>query len=367
MAYNFNTKMDLQGKKIAALLSGGVDSSVAVYELIRRGLKPDCFYIKIGPEEDEQLSCTSEEDIEMATAVAKRYGCALTIIDCHREYWEGVTRYTMEKVKAGLTPNPDVMCNRLIKFGAFNEKAGCNYDLIATGHYAQTEVDGDKIWLTTSPDPVKDQTDFLAQIHKWQLRKALFPIGGYIKDEVRAIAAREHIVSADRKDSQGICFLGKINYNDYVRRYLGECPGDVVELETGRRIGSHRGLWFHTIGQRHGLGFGGGPWYAVKKDVSANILYVSRGYNPAAVYKKEFAVRDFHFLTEDPWTGKDGINITFKIRHTPEFRAGCMHRTGEDSFIVSTDKPLHGVAPGQFCVVYDELHHRCIGSAEITV
>ena len=167
---------NIEDKRIAVLLSGGVDSSVVVYELARQGLHPDCFYIKIGPEEQEEWDCNSEEDMEMATVVAQRYGCRLEVVDCHREYWDQVTRYTMEKVRAGFTPNPDVMCNRLIKFGAFDEKRGHDYDLIATGHYAQTEwIDGRK-WLTTSPDPVKDQTDFLAQIHPWQLKKALFPL-----------------------------------------------------------------------------------------------------------------------------------------------------------------------------------------------
>ena len=268
---------EIKDKRIAVLLSGGVDSSVVVYELTRMGLKPDCFYIKIGPEEQEEWDCTSEEDLEMATAVAGRFGCRLQVIDCHREYWDQVTRYTMEKVKAGYTPNPDVMCNRLIKFGAFDEKMGHNYDLIATGHYAQTEIIDGRKWLCTSPDPVKDQTDFLAQIYDWQLRKALFPIGHYEKDEVRQIAEREHLVNARRRDSQGICFLGQIDYNEYIRRYLGENPGDVIEWETGKRIGGHRGLWFHTIGQRKGLGLGGGPWFVIKKDVDKNILYASHG------------------------------------------------------------------------------------------
>ena len=262
---------NLENKRIALLLSGGVDSSVVLHELCEKGVKPDCFYIKIGPEEDEEWDCSSEEDMEMATAVAARYGCRLEVVDCHKEYWDQVTRYTMDKVRAGLTPNPDVMCNRLIKFGAFDEKAGHDYDLIATGHYAQTEIEDGKKWLVTAPDPVKDQTDFLAQIETWQLKKALFPIGHYMKEEVRAIAEREHLVNARRKDSQGICFLGKINYNDYIRRYLGDNPGEVLEWETGKLIGKHRGLWFHTIGQRHGLGFGGGPWYVVKKDVEKNV------------------------------------------------------------------------------------------------
>ena len=131
--------MNLQDKKIAVLLSGGVDSSVVLYQLVSQGLKPDCFYIKIGPEEEEEWDCSSEEDLEMATSVARKYGCRLEVIDCHREYWDQVTRYTMDKVRAGLTPNPDVMCNRLIKFGAFDQKRGHDYDLIATGHYARTE------------------------------------------------------------------------------------------------------------------------------------------------------------------------------------------------------------------------------------
>ena len=354
---------ELKDKSVAVLLSGGVDSAVAVYELAKLGLRPDCFYIKIGPEEEKEWDCSSEEDVEMAASVAKKYGCRLQIVDCHREYWEGVTRYTMEKVKAGFTPNPDVMCNRLIKFGAFDEKVGRDYDLIATGHYAQTEIIDGRKWLVTGLDPVKDQTDFLAQLYDWQLRKAVFPIGHYMKDDVRRIAESEHLVNARRKDSQGICFLGKINYNEYIRRYLGEQPGDVLEIETNRVIGRHKGLWFHTIGQRHGLGFGGGPWFVVKKDVRENILFVSKGYDPASAYKRDFAVHDFHFLTEKV----DLQRVTFKIRHTPEFHSAVMESIDADRYIVHSDTDIHGVAPGQFCVVYDERHHRCLGSGEITV
>lgn len=354
---------NLQDKKIAVLLSGGVDSSVVLYELVQQGLHPDCFYIKIGPEQEEEWDCSSEEDLEMATAVAHRFGCKLEVIDCHKEYWDQVTKYTMDKVKAGFTPNPDVMCNRLIKFGAFHDKKGKDYDLIATGHYAQTEIINGKKWLVTSPDPVKDQTDFLAQIYDWQLKKAIFPIGHFQKDEVRVIAEREHLINAKRKDSQGICFLGKINYNDYIRKYLGENIGEVLELQTNKRIGQHKGLWFYTIGQRHGLGFGGGPWFVVKKDVSNNILYVSKGYEPSSAFKSEFGVSDFHFLTEEV----DLSNVTLKIRHTPEFHKARMEKINDNEYRLYSECPIHGVAPGQFCVVYDEEHHRCIGSGEISI
>ena len=366
---------EIEDKRVAVLLSGGVDSSVVVYEFARLGLHPDCFYIKIGPEEEEEWDCSSEEDLEMATAVAHKYGCRLEVIDCHQEYWDQVTAYTMAKVRAGYTPNPDVMCNRLIKFGAFDQKCGHDYDLIATGHYAQTEIETVRSmvngqwsnrqikWLCTSPDPVKDQTDFLAQIYDWQLRKALFPIGHYMKDEVRVIAEREHLVNARRKDSQGICFLGKINYNDYIRRYLGENPGDVIELETGRRIGEHRGLWFHTIGQRKGMGFSGGPWFVVKKDVAQNILYVSHGYDPETAYKQDFPVHDFHWLTTEAMQD----TVTFKIRHTPDYHPATLEWKSPQAFIVHSKEKIHGVAPGQFCVIYDANHHRCLGSGEITI
>ena len=333
---------ELANKRIAVLLSGGVDSSVVLYELMRQGLTPDCFYIKIGPEEEEEWDCSSEEDLEMATAVSHKYGCKLEVIDCHQEYWNQVTKYTMDKVRAGLTPNPDVMCNRLIKFGAFHEKRGHDYDLIATGHYATTEIEhvvsgspADALkWLCTSPDPVKDQTDFLAQIYDWQLQKALFPIGHMMKEEVRAIAEREHLAPAHRRDSQGICFLGKINYNDYLRRYLGELQG-----------------------------LGGGPWFVIKKDIEQNIIYVSHGYDPQTAYKQDFPIMAFHSINGQlPPT-----DVTLKIRHTPEYLPAKLEAMGDGNYMVHAAAPIHGVAPGQFCVIYDAEHHRCYGSGEITI
>ena len=184
-----------------------------------------------------------------------------------------------------------------------------------------------------------------------------------MKDEVRKIAEREHLVNAHRKDSQGICFLGKINYNDYIRRYLGENPGSVIDMETGKCIGEHRGLWFHTIGQRHGLGFGGGPWYVVRKDIENNILYVSKGYEPRSTYSDVFKIHHFHFLTEEV----EMIDVTFKIRHTPEFHTARMEQTGPGEYVVHSTNLIQGVAPGQFCVVYDKDHHCCFGSAEIGI
>lgn len=360
-------------RRIALLLSGGVDSAVVLHLLCEQGIKPDCFYIKIGPEDtpEENWDCTSEEDLEMATALCHRYGCRLEVVDCHREYWNQVTTYTMQKVRAGFTPNPDVMCNRLIKFGAFHEKRGHEYDIIATGHYATTEIDAEgKKWLCTSPDPVKDQTDFLAQIYGWQLQKAIFPIGSLKKEEVRRIAEENRLINAKRKDSQGICFLGKINYNDYLRRYLGEREGKAIELETGKLIGKHKGHWFCTIGQRKGLGFGGGPWFVVKKDVRKNIIYLSHGYDPEDAYCSEFLIHDVNWLTCSMYADdndRSPRNITFKIRHTADYNHATIEPKGDGTYLIKSQKPIHGVAPGQFCVIYDTEHHRCYGSGEITI
>ena len=340
-------KSDFENKRIAVLLSGGVDSSVVVYEFARMGLHPDCFYIKIGPEEQEEWDCSSEEDLEMATAVSHKYGCKLEVVDCHREYWDQVTKYTMDKVKAGLTPNPDVMCNRIIKFGAFHEKRGHDYDFIATGHYAQTEIVDGKKWLTTSPDPVKDQTDFLAQIYDWQLQKAIFPIGHYVKDEVRQIAEREHLVNAKRRDSQGICFLGKINYTDYIKMYVGETPGDVIELETGKLIGRHNGHWFYTIGQRKGLGVAvGHPVYVCKKDLKNNTVILG---GEADLMCSRLEADDFNWIYEKP-QGK--ISCTAKTRYNMR-DVECTAYCDGDRVAVEFPTPVRAVTSGQAVVLYD--------------
>lgn len=351
---------------IALLLSGGVDSSVVVHLLCEQGYRPSLFYIKIGMDGVDYMDCSAEEDWEMATAVARRYGLPLEMIDLQQEYWDQVAVYAIDKVRRGLTPNPDVMCNKLIKFGCFEQKAGKDFDYTATGHYATTVERAGKVWLGTAVDPVKDQTDFLAQIDSLQVSKLMFPLGQLMKDEVRDIAIRAKLPNAHRRDSQGICFLGKINYNDFVRRFLGEREGDIVELETGRKIGTHKGYWFHTIGQRKGLGLSGGPWFVVRKDINENVLYVSKGYDTELQYGHEFKMHDFHFITENPWEDSREVEVTFKIRHTPEFIKGRLVYAEGTAHLVSSDK-LQGIAPGQFGVVYDKDSKLCIGSGEIFI
>lgn len=354
---------------IAVLLSGGVDSSVVVHLLCEQGHRPSLFYIKIGRDDVDYMDCSMEEDMEMATAIARKYGLPLEVVDLQREYWDGVAAYAIDKIRRGLTPNPDVMCNKLIKFGCFEQRVGKDFDVTATGHYATIRHIGGRTWLGTAVDPVKDQTDFLAQIDYLQVSKLMFPLGNLMKHEVRDIARRAALPTARRRDSQGICFLGEIDYNDFVRRFLGEREGDIVELETGRKLGRHRGFWFHTIGQRKGLGLSGGPWFVVRKDVEENVVYVSHGYDTELQYGHEFRMHDFHFITDNPWgTAADGgVEVTFKIRHTPEFAHGRLQRVGQDCYHLVSAEKLQGIAPGQFGVVYDAAASLCIGSGEIVV
>ena len=352
--------------KIAALVSGGVDSSVVVHLLKEAGYEPVIFYIRIGGEEKVgYMDCPAEEDIEITSFIAKKYGCQMEIVSLHKEYWNKVVTYTIESVRKGLTPNPDIMCNRFIKFGCFNDKWGKDFDKIATGHYATTTEINGMTWLSTAKDRLKDQTDFLAQVTNLQLSKLLFPVGHLMKSEVRRIAATQNLPSANRKDSQGICFLGKINYNDFIERYLGRREGPIIELETGRTLGKHNGYWFHTIGQRKGLGLSGGPWFVIQKDVQTNTVFVSNGYDPATQYGKTIRMQGFHFITQDVW-GRfdDAKEVTFKIRHTPEFTHGYL-RCSDDLYILSSDEKIQGIASGQFAVIYDTDSRLCYGSGMI--
>ena len=350
--------------KIAALVSGGVDSSVCVPLLKKQGYDPHIFYIRIGMEDEPSFTdCPAEEDIEITTWIAKKYGCRFDVVDLQKEYWDTVVKYTMDSVKQGLTPNPDIMCNLLIKFGAFNDRHGKSFDRIATGHYATRYETEEGAFLGTAADRKKDQTYFLGQITPAQLNKAMFPIGHLQKAEVRHIAEEMHLPSAHRPDSQGICFLGKINYNDFIRKYVGEKPGDIIELETGRLLGEHKGFWFHTIGQRRGLRLGGGPWFVVKKDTGKNIVYVSNGYDPFSQYDDTIWLENLHIL--NPKHDYSGLKeIKFKIRHQPEFTAGELMRDEKGIRIVS-NKKISGIAPGQFAVLYDVEEKTCIGSGVI--
>ena len=350
---------------IAVLISGGVDSAVVVHRLVEQGEDLCLFYIRIGMDNDEG-DCSAEEDIEMCHLIARKYDLPLEVVSLHKEYWDNVMDYALRTVKAGLTPNPDMMCNRMIKFGYFEQRWGKDFDLTATGHYATTDVVNGRKYLATAVDAVKDQTDFLAQITYEQLEHLIFPIGDLPKDEVRRIAAEVRMPNATRKDSQGICFLGQINYNDFIRRHLGERKGPIIEIETGRKLGEHNGYWFHTIGQRKGLGLSGGPWYVVKKNVDDNVIYVSGGYGTSKQYGRHIHLDEMHFISGNPWPDVSApVSVTFKNRHTPVFMKGWLKHVSGLEWMLESEQDVQGIAPGQYTVIYDENHHLCYGSGMI--
>ncbi|MDE6443319.1 MAG: tRNA 2-thiouridine(34) synthase MnmA [Muribaculaceae bacterium] len=356
--------------KIAVLISGGVDSAVVVHKLYSEGNDLHLFYIKIGREGDGG-DCSSEEDIEMCQLIARKYNLPFEVVSLHEEYWKYVMSYTLSTVKEGLTPHPDIMCNKIIKFGFFEQKWGHRFDKTATGHYASVKVIDDKYYLATAKDPVKDQTDFLAQISYDQLSHIMFPLGDLTKKEVRKIAEEASLPNAMRKDSQGICFLGKINYADFIASHLGEKSGPVIEIETGRKIGTHRGYWFYTIGQRKGLGLSGGPWFVVRKNIKDNVIYVSNGYSSPLQYGRVIHLIEPNWITENPLPSSGSaparVAISFKTRHTPEFCSGNLILSEDDELTIVSESDVQGIAPGQYAIIYTPDHKLCLGSAMITV
>lgn len=352
--------------KIAVLVSGGVDSAVVVEKLFKEGHELHLFYIRISNDNGEG-ECSYEEDMEMCSLIAKKYNLPLTEVSLHEEYWDYVMEYALKTVKAGLTPHPDMMCNKIIKFGFFEERWGHRFDKTATGHYASIGQNESGYTLLTAKDPVKDQTDFLAQLSQKQLGHLLFPLGELPKAEVRKIAQEVNLPNATRKDSQGICFLGKINYKDFIKRHLGSRPGDIVDIESGKKLGTHEGFWFHTIGQRKGLGLGGGPWFVVKKDIDNNIIYVSKGYDTPLQYGKEILLTEPNWITQNPFEDKIlDIKIAFKIRHVPEFSSGNLMLNPETGTLkLISEENIQGIAPGQYAIFYTPDHKQCLGSALI--
>lgn len=347
--------------KIAVLVSGGVDSAVVVDKLYKEGHDLTLFYIRIGNDNGEG-DCSADEDIEMCTLIARKYGLPLRVVSLHEEYWDSVMAYALRTVREGRTPHPDMMCNKLIKFGYFEERWGHEFDKTATGHYADIVEQDGKLYLATAADPVKDQTDFLAQISYEQLSHLMFPLGRMPKREVRQAALDAGLPNATRKDSQGICFLGKIDYADFIERHLGTRPGPVIEIETGRKIGEHRGYWFYTIGQRKGLGLSGGPWFVVRKNVRDNVIYVSRGYDTPRQYGRVINLQEMHWISGDP-----GLeHIAFKTRHSPDFHQGSLERHDDGSLTIRSEQDIQGIAPGQFAIIYSPDCRLCFGSGLIS-
>lgn len=353
--------------KIAVLISGGVDSAVTVDRLYKEGHDLHLFYIRIGMDNGEG-DCSAEEDIEMCTLIANKYNLPFQVVSLHEEYWKYVMEYALSTVKSGLTPHPDMMCNKIIKFGFFEQRWGKEFDKTATGHYAKVVEKDGKFWLATAPDPVKDQTDFLAQISYEQLSHIIFPLGDMTKEEVREAAKNAKLPNANRKDSQGICFLGKIDYSDFLERHLGTRKGPVIEIETGKKIGEHKGYWFYTIGQRKGLGLGGGPWFVVRKNIRDNVIYVSHGYDTKLQFGRTIHIHAMDWITLNPFEkSEQPMKIAFKTRHTPEFSDGTLSNDGDGHYTLQSESDIQGIAPGQFAIIYTPDRKFCLGSGEIVL
>lgn len=348
--------------RVALLLSGGVDSSVALRLLSNdRQYRVEAFYLKVWLEDELSYlgNCPWEEDLDYARQVCDDAGVPFHLVSMQKEYYERIVQYALEELAAGRTPSPDIFCNRRIKFGLFPERIDPSFERIASGHYARIKNEGGSYQLLRSPDPVKDQTYFLSHQGQEQIARSLFPIGGFHKHQVRSLARELDLPNKERKDSQGICFLGKIRYREFVKHYLGEKPGDIVEGDTGTILGEHPGYWFYTIGQRQGLGLAGGPWYVSGKDTDSNRVFVAHKEDLEDGVRSKFHLSRLNWIDEAPSEGAYEI----KIRHGPELNTCRIEWESGDRIAVELNRGDSGIAPGQFGVLYDG--EVCLGGGTI--
>ena len=342
--------------RIAVLLSGGVDSALALALLREAGHRLTAFYLKIWLEEELAFlgDCPWEEDLRYARAVCDQLQVPLEVVPFQAEYQRAVVEYVLGALRAGHTPSPDVLCNRAIKFGAFVDRIAGDYDGVASGHYARLARAADGYCrLLRGADPAKDQSYFLAYLRREQLQRLRFPLGDLYKQQVRALARERGLAPSERKDSQGICFLGKLSYPAFVRAHLGEAHGPIRELPGGRQVGCHRGHWFHTIGQRQGLGLGDGPWYVVAKDAAANTVYVA--HDPAAAAPCSVLLTDGNWIEPLAPDCLRERPLLVRVRHgdTPRpCRLGAAAAGNGAVLTLAFDEPLPGIASGQFAVLY---------------
>lgn len=345
------------------LLSGGVDSAAALKQLQLLGYQNiTAYYLKIWLEDELSYmgECPWEEDLKYVKETCELLNVPLQIINLQAEYLERVVDEALKELKRGLTPSPDIYCNEKIKFGAFYNKLSQDHDYIASGHYAQVKRNkDDQVELHLAPDPVKDQTYFLSNLTQSQLQKILFPIGHFQKKDVRDFSEQHALPPKTRKDSQGICFLGKIPYREFVKYHLGEKEGDIVDVSTQKVLGQHMGSWFHTIGQRKGLGLGQGPWFVTDKDLDKNIVYVAHADHFQDHAKSEFFLKDVNWINGEPNLSKPFL---FKLRHGPNRTQGKINKV-EDGYSIQLEEADSGLAPGQHAVIYEQDH--CLGGGVI--
>ena len=353
--------------KVIVGMSGGVDSSIAAYLLHKQGFQVEGLFMKNWEEDDDEEYCSAAVDLADAQKVCKQLNIPLHTVNFSSEYWDRVFEYFLREYQAGRTPNPDIICNKEIKFRAFLDYAlSLNADYIATGHYAQCVIDGPSISLKKGRDENKDQSYFLHTLNKDQLAKTLFPLGEIEKSAVRSMAKQENFDVHDKKDSTGICFIGERKFKDFLKNYIPAQPGEIVTLN-GEHVGEHEGAMFYTIGQRQGLGIGGKqnaseePWYVVDKDINLNQLFVAQGHEHTGLFHSTIITRNVHWIAGTPPSNAADIKAKIHYRQTSQT---CAIRPSKDAgYEISFATPQWAVTPGQSVVFYQQ--DTCLGGGII--
>lgn len=354
-------------KKVIVGMSGGVDSSVSAYLLKEQGYDVVGLFMKNWEEDDTDTYCSAAKDLADARAVCEKIGIELKTVNFAAEYWDRVFENFLSEYKAGRTPNPDILCNKEIKFKAFLDYAFSvlDADFIATGHYVRRTFD-EKPKLLRGTDPNKDQSYFLYTLSHEQIGHSLFPVGDIIKPKVREIAAKLGLVTAAKKDSTGICFIGEKRFNEFLSRFLPTQPG-VIETVDGKVIGKHDGLMYHTLGQRKGLLIGGTkdgtdePWYVVDKDIPNNKLIVAQGHNHPRLMSKGLIAKSLCFTNREEFPKE--LRCTAKTRYRQADIPCVAYNNGSDSVKVIFDEEVAAVTPGQSLVLYQG--EECLGGGII--
>ena len=360
----------MSGEKVIVGLSGGVDSAVSALLLQQQGYRVEALFMKNWEEDDREDYCSAAEDLADAEAVCARLDIPLHSVNFAAEYWDRVFEYFLAEYSAGRTPNPDVLCNREIKFKAFLDYAmeRLDADFIATGHYVQKQaLDERRARLLRGADSNKDQSYFLYAIGGEQVARTLFPVGGLEKPEVRRLAEENRLPVFAKKDSTGICFIGERKFRDFLERFLPAQPGEIRSLEGGEVIGEHGGLMYYTLGQRQGLGIGGlkqageAPWFVVDKDLERNVLLVAQGHDHPALFKQRCEIRQLHWI--NPGDALPAEGLTAKIRYRQSDQACRILEIDDDRAVVEFEQPQRAVTPGQALVFYNA--DICLGGGSI--